>query len=93
VPFVQIGPHLHHYALTGADSAETLVFINSLGTDFRIWDRVMALLPPGLRVLRYDKRGHGLSSPADATMEIADYADDLAALMVPPRLSACRSAA
>ncbi len=81
VPFVKIGPHLHHYDLSGSEGADTLVFINSLGTDFRIWDRVTALLPPGLRVLRYDKRGHGLSSPAGVSMEIDGYAADLAALM------------
>ena len=79
--FASIGSKLHHYALTGPTGAETLVFINSLGTDFRIWDRVLALLPPGLRVLRYDKRGHGLSSAADPTMQITDYAVDLAGLM------------
>ncbi len=39
-----------------------VVFANSLGTDFRLWDKVLPLLPPGLRIIRYDKRGHGLSS-------------------------------
>lgn len=81
MPFTQIGAHLHHYALTGTAGRETLVFINSLGTDFRIWDKVLALLPPAMRVLRYDKRGHGLSSAADATMDIDTYASDLIALM------------
>lgn len=81
MPFVALDGKLHHYALTGPEGADALVFINSLGTDFRIWDRVMALLPPGLRVLRYDKRGHGLSGAADATMAITDYAADLAGLM------------
>lgn len=49
-----------HYADEGEGPA--LVFANSLGTDFRLWDAVLPLLPPGLRVIRYDKRGHGLSS-------------------------------
>ncbi len=79
--FLKLGSHLHHYALSGPKGADTLVFINSLGTDFRIWDRVMAQLPPGYRVLRYDKRGHGLSSAAADASEIADYSADLAALM------------
>ncbi len=81
MPFAQIGAHLHHYALTGPAGRETLVFINSLGTDFRIWDKVLALLPPGLRALRFDKRGHGLSSSVDAAMEIDTYASDLIELM------------
>ena len=50
-----------HYRLDGADAGPVLVFSNSLGTDFRIWDAVVDRLPDGLRVLRYDKRGHGLS--------------------------------
>lgn len=81
MPFAQIGSHLHHYDLRGPAGRETLVFINSLGTDSRIWDKVLGLLPPGLRVLTYDKRGHGLSSPADATMEIDTYGRDLIELM------------
>ncbi len=79
--FLKIGSHLHHYSLSGPKGADTLVFINSLGTDFRIWDRVIASLPPGLRTLRYDKRGHGLSSPADSAAKITDYSSDLAELM------------
>ncbi len=49
-----------HYSDQGA--GPPVVFANSLGTDFRLWDKVVPLLPPGLRVIRYDKRGHGLSS-------------------------------
>ena len=49
-----------HYADEGEGPA--VVFANSLGTDLRLWDRVMPRLPAGLRVIRYDKRGHGLSS-------------------------------
>ena len=51
-----------HYRVDGPEDAPTVVFANSLGTDFRLWDDVLALLPQGLRYVRYDKRGHGLSS-------------------------------
>jgi len=30
----------------------------ALGTDLQVWDRVLPLLPPGLRIIRYDMRGH-----------------------------------
>ena len=79
--FVTLHGQLHHYSLRGPAEAPTLVFINSLGTDFRIWDRVRAHLPPGLRVLVYDKRGHGLSGPAAPGLSIDTYAADLAGLM------------
>ena len=50
-----------HYREDGDPGGAPVVFANSLGTDLRLWDDVVALLPPGLRLIRYDKRGHGLS--------------------------------
>jgi 3-oxoadipate enol-lactonase len=51
-----------HWREDGDPAGAPVVFANSLGTDLRLWDDVVALLPPGLRIIRYDKRGHGLSS-------------------------------
>lgn len=51
-----------HVQEDGEPGGAPLVFINSLGTDLRIWDRVVTRLPEGLRVIRFDNRGHGLSS-------------------------------
>jgi len=51
-----------HYRIDGDPDGAPLVFANSLGTDLRLWDKVVPLLPAGLRIIRYDKRGHGLSS-------------------------------
>ncbi len=47
------------------------MFANSLGTDLRVWDKLIAHLPDTFRIVRYDKRGHGLSDcpPAPYTME------------------------
>ena len=81
MPFVTINGQLHHYDLRGPAEASAIVFINSLGTDFRIWDQVIRHLPPGLRILTFDKRGHGLSGPAVGPLTIRDYAEDLAGLM------------
>lgn len=59
-----------HYRIDGDPHGAPLVFANSLGTDMRLWDPILPLLPDGLRIIRYDKRGHGLSSlpPAPYTM-------------------------
>jgi 3-oxoadipate enol-lactonase len=51
-----------HYRVDGPDGGAPVVFANSLGTDMRLWDPVLPLLPQGLRIIRWDKRGHGLSS-------------------------------
>jgi len=58
-----------------------LVFSNSLGTDYRVWDPLLPHLPDGLRLIRYDKRGHGLSTCPDAPYAITDHMKDLADLM------------
>jgi 3-oxoadipate enol-lactonase len=68
-----------HIRIDGSGTGPAILFANSLGTDLRLWDQVLPLLPPGLRTIRYDKRGHGLSDAAPgATM--ADLADDAIAL-------------
>jgi 3-oxoadipate enol-lactonase len=51
-----------HVQEAGDLNGAPVVFANSLGTDLRLWDGVIPLLPKGLRLIRYDKRGHGLSA-------------------------------
>lgn len=51
-----------HVQVDGPEDGPPVVFANSLGTDLRLWDQVIPLLPEGLRLIRYDKRGHGLST-------------------------------
>ena len=79
---VTLGDIVVHYRLRpAAPGKQTIVFINSLGTDFRIWDDVIAELDSDLGVLVYDKRGHGLSSIGSTPYTIADHADDLGLLL------------
>jgi len=56
-----------------------VVFLNSLGTDLRIWDGVIAGLDPATPVLCLDKRGHGLSG--EGPVSINSLAGDVVALM------------
>lgn len=51
-----------HYRVDGPDDGAPVVFANSLGTDMRLWDPILPMLPTGLRIIRFDKRGHGLST-------------------------------
>ncbi len=51
-----------HWREDGNPQGRPVVFANSLGTDLRLWDAVLPLLPQSLRLVRFDKRGHGLSS-------------------------------
>lgn len=68
-----------HYRDEG--EGKPIVFINSLMTDFRLWDRLVETLPDGLRIVRYDKRAHGLSSCPEGPYRMDELVDDLEALM------------
>lgn len=59
-----------HYLDEGARTGPPLVFAHALGTGTLLWDAILPLLPTGLRIIRYDARGHGLSScpPAPYSM-------------------------
>ena len=70
-----------HVQAQGPEDGPVLVFANSLGTDFRIWNSVLPLLPPGLRVIRYDKRGHGLSDLPSNEWGMGDHLADLIAVL------------
>ncbi|NIA69995.1 3-oxoadipate enol-lactonase [Pelagibius litoralis] len=70
-----------HVSDSGMTERPALVFSNSLGTDFRIWDQVVARLGERFRILRYDKRGHGLSDIGVSPYAMTDHVEDLAALM------------
>lgn len=82
VPFVTIGNvTLHHRHRPANGNARPIVFINSLGTDFRIWDEVASALGGEMPLLVYDKRGHGLSDIGSGIRSIDDHADDLSGLI------------
>ncbi len=79
--FADLGDIRVHYEVSGPDDGPALVFAHALGTDLSIWNGVLALLPAGLRVIRYDLRGHGLTSCPDAPYYMGDLVQDAARLM------------
>jgi 3-oxoadipate enol-lactonase len=66
VQIADIGNVQIHYRVDGDPGGAPIVFANSLGTDLRLWDDLLPHLPAGLRIIRFDKRGHGLSSQPPA---------------------------
>ncbi len=53
---------IHFEATEILTTRQTLVFVNSLGTDFWIWHKVARLLGSGFNIILHDKRGHGLAT-------------------------------
>lgn len=70
-----------HYREDGDPDGAPIVFANSLGTDLRLWDKIVPLLPAGLRIIRYDKRGHGLSSCPPAPYSMGSLITDAERLL------------
>lgn len=80
--FTTIGDIAIHFAQRSAAAGRpTLAFINSLGTDLRIWDAVADDLAGDVSILVYDKRGHGLSDIRADRCTIAEHAADLVGLL------------
>lgn len=78
---VNLNGAVMHFREDGNAGGRPILLINSLGTDFRVWDKLVPLLPDDLRVIRYDKRGHGLSELTPGPYTIDQLADDAAALL------------
>lgn len=70
-----------HYRIDGDPDGAPVVFANSLGTDLRLWDPIIPLLPKGLKLIRYDKRGHGLSSLTPAPYSMGALVRDVESLL------------
>ncbi len=70
-----------HYRIDGPEDGAPVVFANSLGTDLRLWDKVVPLLPAGLKIVRYDMRGHGLSDAPEAPYAMGALVRDLERLI------------
>jgi 3-oxoadipate enol-lactonase len=74
------GIHLH-YRDEGPRDGPVMVLSNGLGTDLRMWDPLVPHLPAGLRVIRYDRRGHGLSDVPPAPYSMGLLIRDTEALL------------
>jgi 3-oxoadipate enol-lactonase len=81
MPFARVNGVVIHHAVRGRQDGPTVVFANSLGTDFRVWSAVSAAVQRDFRVVLYDKRGHGLSQETPQPYRLDDHVGDLEALL------------
>jgi len=81
MPFVQLKDVRIHYDLIGPAAAPALVFSNSLGATYSMWDAQIPALGKQFRVLRYDTRGHGKSSATLGPYSIELLARDVLSLL------------
>ena len=70
-----------NYKLSGTPNSPVLIFSNSLGSTYQMWDELVPLLEPYFRVLQYDTRGHGGSDKPEGPYSIEMLGKDVLGLM------------
>lgn len=58
-----------------------LIFSNSIGANFHMWDEVLPLLAGKARLIRYDTRGHGLSDIGSERVTIEALGNDIITIL------------
>lgn len=81
MPFADLKDIRLHYQIDGDPNGKPIVFANSLGTDLRLWDKVVAGLPEGLHIIRYDMRGHGQSDVPEGAYSMGALVRDVEGLL------------
>jgi 3-oxoadipate enol-lactonase len=81
MPFAEVNGGRLHYRFDGPEGAPVLVLCNSLGTDHTMWDPQVPAFARKLRVLRYDRRGHGASAVTPGPYTIEQLARDVLGLL------------
>ncbi len=92
MPFAKLPDAQIHYELSGPENAPVLLFSNSLGTTFHMWDVQLDDFSKHFRILRYDTRGHGQSSVTPGPYTIEQLSNDalhLLDLLKLPQVSFC----
>ncbi|MEM9707238.1 MAG: 3-oxoadipate enol-lactonase [Pseudomonadota bacterium] len=70
-----------HWREDGPAGAAAILFLNSLGTDFRLWDKVLPAFATAHRCIRLDTRGHGQSDAPETDYDIEMLKGDALALL------------
>lgn len=83
--FIEVNGTVLHAVQSGSGTGAPVVFLNSLGSDVRLWAGVASRLT-GRPLLRFDQRGHGLSDAPEGEYTLQDLSGDLLGLLNALRL-------
>lgn len=78
---VEVGNARLAYRVDGPPNAPALVFSNSLGLDWDMWQPQVNALGKQFSLLRYDSRGHGRSTVSPGPYTIETLGRDLVAIL------------
>lgn len=80
MPKTEVNGITLNYRIDGPEGAPWVTFSNSLATDLSLWDGQVERLSDRFRILRYDTRGHGRSTPAPPPYDFALLESDVIGL-------------
>ena len=78
MPALALNGYSLHYEISG--DGPWLTLSHALAADHKMWDAQVTALSGQFRILRYDLRGHGLSSVPPSPWTFADLVNDVLAL-------------
>ncbi|MGR3712764.1 MAG: 3-oxoadipate enol-lactonase [Shimia sp.] len=81
MPFADLNNIRVHYTDEGDPNGPPVLFLNSLGTTLGLWDPILPHLTKGLRIIRYDMRGHGKTEVTPAPYSMGTLVKDAEALL------------
>lgn len=81
MPILELDDIKLHYCEDGDRGGAPVVFANSLGTTLHLWDPILPHLPEGLRLIRYDMRGHGQTDVPEPPYSMGKLVHDVEQLM------------
>lgn len=81
IQYAESGDQQIAYLDEGARNGPAVVFAHAMGMDHSVWDKVIALLPPTLRIIRFDLRGHGASATPPAPYSMGTLVRDAETLL------------
>jgi len=87
MPQLTIGEFSLHYERSGVPGAQPLVFSNSLGATLQVWEPQLAVFEKRYDVIRYDMRGHGMSSVPQGPYLVEQLSNDVLGLIDELRLN------
>ena len=67
--------------VTGSLDLPKIIFSNSLGSDLRMWNPQVEAMKSKYCIIRYDKRGHGKSSPIQGPYTFDMLENDVISIM------------
>ncbi|WP_292009080.1 3-oxoadipate enol-lactonase [Chryseobacterium sp.] len=81
MPTVQLKNYTCNYEFLNSGKDRTIIFSNSLGTDYSMWNKVVDIIKSDFNIILHDTRGHGKSTNSQKELTIEELGEDIIELL------------